>query len=89
MKRLSILFCLLSTQGLLFAQNVDSAQLRNIYDEVLSNGQCHENLRILCKDVGNRISGSENAEKAVQWGKDLMEGYNFDKVYLQEVVVPK
>ena len=89
MKRLSILFGLLFTQGLLFAQNVDSAQLRTIYDEVLSNGQCHENLRVLCKEIGNRISGSENAEKAVQWGKDLMESYDFDKVYLQEVVVPK
>jgi len=89
MKRLSVLLSLLFAQGLLFAQNTDSIQLRSIYDEVLSNGQCHENLRVLCKDVGNRISGSENAEKAVQWGKNLMESYNFDKVYLQEVVVPK
>jgi hypothetical protein len=70
-------------------QHKDSIQIRKIYDEVLNNGQCHENLKVLCKDVGNRISGSANAEKAVQWGKELMTKYGFDKVYLQEVLVPK
>jgi len=89
MKRFSVLFCLLFAQGWLCAQNTDSTQLRAIYNEVLSNGQCHENLRVLCKEIGNRISGSENAEKAVQWGKDLMDRSNFDRVYLQEVIVPK
>ncbi len=72
-----------------YSQNADSLQLRRIYDEVLLNGECHENLKVLCKDVGNRFSGSANAEKAVQWGKQLLESYGFDTVYLQDVKVPK
>lgn len=71
------------------AQIEDSIQLRNIYDEVLQRGACYENLRVLCKEVGNRLSGSKNADKAVLWGEALMKDYNFDRVYLQEVTVPK
>ncbi len=66
----------------------DSLMLRKIYDEELVNGQCYQNLHYLCKDIGGRLSGSVNAQKAVEWGKKLMESYGFDKVYLQEVMVP-
>ncbi|HKL39449.1 MAG TPA: M28 family peptidase, partial [Cryomorphaceae bacterium] len=43
----------------------------------------------MCKDVGNRLSGSENAEKAVHWSKAKMESYDFDKVWLESLMVPK
>ncbi len=66
----------------------DSLTIRKIYDEELVNGQCYENLHYLCKNIGQRISGSSNAQKAVEWGKKLMESYHFDKVYLQEIMVP-
>ncbi|GAB3911606.1 M20/M25/M40 family metallo-hydrolase [Mucilaginibacter boryungensis] len=66
----------------------DSLMLRKIYDEALVNGQSYQNLRYLCKNIGGRLSGSANAQKAVEWGKKLMEGYGFDKVFLQEVMVP-
>src|SRR6201999_1413027 len=66
----------------------DSLMLRKIYDEELVNGQCYGNLHYLCKNIGQRISGSENAQKAVEWGKKLMESYGFDNVFLQEVMVP-
>ena len=62
--------------------------LRANYDVALAHGQCYENLRYLCKSIGPRLSGSDNAGKAVEWSKKLMEGYGFDKVYLQEVMVP-
>ncbi|PCJ85375.1 MAG: peptidase M28 family protein [Flavobacteriales bacterium] len=70
------------------AQNADSAFIRSIYDEVLTKGECYENLRTLCKTAANRLSGSPQAEKAVQWGKQVMEDTGFDKVWLQEVMVP-
>lgn len=70
------------------AQQSDSLMMRKIYDEALVNGQGYENLRYLCKSIGQRISGSANAEKAVQWSKKLMESYGFDRVYLQPVMVP-
>ena len=66
----------------------DSVMLRKIFDEALVNGQCYENLRYLCKKIGPRLSGSAGAQKSVEWSKKLMEGYGFDKVYLQEVMVP-
>lgn len=80
-----MLLALLFTNGLL-AQ--DSLTIRKIYDQVLLNSKCYEELRFLCKNIGPRLSGSENAQKAVLWSKKLMESYGFDKVYLQEVIVP-
>ena len=35
-----------------------------------------------------RLSGSENAAKAVVYMKKVMESYKFDTVYLQKVMVP-
>lgn len=64
------------------------AQLKKIYDTELSSGHTYENLRYLCKEIGNRLSGSPRAAAAVEWTKQLMESYGFDTVYLQPVMVP-
>ncbi|MFA6944339.1 MAG: M20/M25/M40 family metallo-hydrolase [Pedobacter sp.] len=72
----------------LFAQNKDSLMLRRIFDEALENGHAYKNLEYLCKKIGPRLSGSANAQKSVEWTKKLMEDYGFDKVYLQELMVP-
>jgi len=86
MKKLfSVLLICLSISS--FAQT-DSTFIRKIYDEALENGQSHENLRSLCKDIGARITGSAEAEMAVKWGEKLLKSYNFDNVYLQEIKVP-
>jgi len=66
----------------------DSIFLRKIYNEALTKGNAYEDLRSLCKDIGARVTGSAEAEMAVQWGKRKMESYGFDKVYLQEIQVP-
>jgi len=66
----------------------DSTFIRTIYSEALSNGKSYNDLRSLCKDIGARITGSAEAEMAVFWGKQKMEEYGFDKVYLQEIEVP-
>ena len=68
--------------------NQDSLFIRKIYDEAMENGQAYENLRSLCKDIGARITGSAEAKMAVEWGKQLLDAYDFDKVYLQEIEVP-
>ncbi len=70
------------------AQTIDSIFIRNIYNEALSNGHAYENLRELCKDVGARLSGSAEAQIAIEWSQRKLEGYAFDKVYLQEIKVP-
>lgn len=86
MKKFTLLMGVLFTVTLVRAQ--DSLVIRKIYDEALVNGRAYENLHYLCKNIGPRLSGSDNAQKAVEWSKKLMESYGFDKVYLQEVMVP-
>ncbi len=72
-----------------FAQVSDSAIIRHIYNFNLSSSDCYKNLDYLCNQIGPRLSGSENAAKAVEYTKTKLESYGYDKVYLQEVMVPK
>ena len=83
-----ILFLFIYQSYVVSAQN-DSIFIRKIYDEALENGQAHQNLKVLCKSIGARISGSKQAEDAIRWGKHLLKSYSFDTVYLQEIKVPK
>jgi len=66
----------------------DKTVIRKIFDEALTKGECYENLRSLCKDIGHRLSGSPQADQAVEWGKNLMQEMGLDNVFLQEVMVP-
>ncbi len=67
----------------------DEVVVKSIFDEVLSNGQAYETLRQMCKGIGHRLSGSENAGKAVEFTAGKMREFGFDTVYLQEVMVPR
>ena len=62
--------------------------INDIYNEALSNGKSYEWLEYLSNDIGNRLSGSVNAERAVKWGKEELLTIS-DKVWLQPVMVPK
>jgi carboxypeptidase Q len=88
MKKILALFLLLSSVQSAFSQDNDSAVIRQIFNEALEKGKSYEDLRSLCKDIGARISGSAQAEMAVQWGKRRLEAYGFDKVTLQPIMVP-
>ena len=70
------------------AQTEDEETVSAIFDERLTSGEMYYLLEDLCKNIGPRLSGSEGAERAVAWAKEVMEGYGFDRVYLQEVMVP-
>jgi Zn-dependent M28 family amino/carboxypeptidase len=63
--------------------------IKSIYEESLTNGQAHDILRHICKEIGPRLSGSDNAQKAVEYTRDKMIELGFDTVFLQEVMVPK
>ena len=85
MKKLTwILFFL----PLLAAGQGHEARIKTLYDTELSSGHTYDNLRYLCKEIGNRLSGSPGAAASVEWTKQLMESYGFDTVYLQPVMVP-
>jgi hypothetical protein len=87
MKKMTLLICGLFAFNISHAQQ-DSLMVRKIFTEVMVNGTCYDNLRNLCKNIGHRLSGSPQAEKAVRWGKDALEKAGADKVWLQPVKVP-
>lgn len=62
--------------------------IKSIYDEVLLRGRCYQTLDTLCARIGGRLSGSPQAEKAVQYMFNTCKSYGFDTVYLQPVMVP-
>lgn len=70
------------------AQNIDSLQIRKIYDEALISLKSYDYLRELCKDIGHRLTASPSSYKAVYWGDSLLRTIGCDSVYLQEVMVP-
>ncbi len=81
-------FLLSLLTGSVLAQTPDSVAIRTIYDEALSHGKSYDWLRYLTKQIGPRLSGSDGAQKAVDWTKQIMEKEGFDRVFLQEVMVP-
>jgi carboxypeptidase Q len=83
----NIIWILFFFPVLAFAQGHE-AKLKTIYTTELTDGHTYENLRILCKEIGNRLAGSPGAAAAVEWTKQVMERYGFDTVYLQPVMVP-
>lgn len=66
----------------------DSIFIRKIYDFALTSGQCYEVLTHLCTQIGPRLSGSKGADQAVKYMQSVMLQQKFDKVQLQEVLVP-
>jgi len=67
----------------------DEKNIKTIYNASLTNGKSYEWLDFLSNEIGGRLSGSLNAERAVQWGKEELEKLDLDRVWLQPVMVPK
>ena len=70
-------------------QQKDSLKLQSIYRTALLDGKAYDWLDYLTNQIGGRLSGSLNAERAVEWSKEELEKLNLDKVWLQPVLVPK
>ncbi|MGB1942120.1 MAG: hypothetical protein ACPHOD_05585, partial [Flavobacteriaceae bacterium] len=70
-------------------QQKDSLMLQSIYRTSLLDGKAYDWLDYLTNQIGGRLSGSLNAERAVEWSKEELEKLNLDKVWLQPVLVPK
>ena len=89
MKKTTFLAVLLFNGITLFAQTTEEQTIKAIYKSSLTNSKCYSWLDYLSNKVGARLSGSANAEKAVQYTKAQLETLGLDSVYLQEVMVPK
>jgi carboxypeptidase Q len=88
MKKLLSAITLVLLSLAVYAQNQDSVFIRRIADEILLNGKAYEDLRVLTKQIGGRLSGSPQMVKAEQWGLKTLQALNPDKAWLQECMVP-
>ena len=77
-------FCSLMLQA-----QEDTKALRSIYSNSLSDGMSYTWLDHLSNNIGGRLSGSEGAQKAIDYTKSELEKLGLDKVWLQPVMVPK
>ncbi|MDP3313149.1 MAG: M20/M25/M40 family metallo-hydrolase [Lutibacter sp.] len=69
-------------------QKTDSTTIKQLFNTALSNGKSYEWLDHLSNKIGGRLSGSPQAQQAVEWGNKILYGLNLDKVWLQPVMVP-
>ncbi len=72
----------------LSAQNNDSLVIRGIFEEALANGKAYSWLDHICNDIGPRLTGSANANKAVDYVKSELDKLEIDHAYKQDVMVP-
>lgn len=71
--------------------------LRKPYEDValrlitdgLASGQAYRMLSELTGTVGARLSGSPQADRAIEWGRRTMTGLGFDSVWLEKLMVPR
>ena len=82
---LLIFYCFTSNSQ----ESTHNKQIKTIYDLALTQGNTYEWLDHLTNQIGGRLSGSLNAERAVKWGQDELSEINLDRVYLQDIMVPK
>lgn len=73
----------------LVAQEKIEPTIKKIYQTALLDGQSYPWLAHLSNQIGGRLSGSLNAQRAVEWGKEELDALGLDKVWLQPVMVPK
>lgn len=73
----------------LCAQNEDERTIDAIYDAALTEGRAYQWLNHLSNQIGGRLSGSVQAELAVEYTRKQMDSLGLDKVWLQPVMVPK
>lgn len=76
-----------NTETSIESSKSDSIVIREIYNRALSDGKAYENLRYLCKEIGARVTGSSEAQMAIEWGQKKLADYDIN-VSLQEITVP-
>ena len=55
----------------------------------LGSGQAYRMLAELTGTVGARLSGSPQADRAIEWGRRTMTELDFDSVWLEKLMVPR
>ncbi len=69
------------------AQN-DSVMIRKIATEILNYSEAYQHLRVLTKEIGPRLAGSQGMVASEKWGYQLLQKTGADTVWMQECLVP-
>ena len=85
-RKIKVLFVLLSM--FVYSQE-DQKIIKQIFDTSMNESKSYEMLDFLSNEIGGRLSGSLNADRAVDWGYSELQKLGFDNVWLQDVMVPK
>lgn len=86
---LSALLFLLIFQPVFGQKKTHEKQIKEIYNQALTQGKAYDWLDYLSNQIGGRLSGSLSAERAVKWGNQELLKLGLDRVYLEDVMVPK
>ncbi len=84
-----LIICVLVTFQVTAQNNADALQIQKIYNAALTEGKAYHWLDYLSNQIGGRLSGSLNAQKAVEYTKAQLDSLGLDRVWLQPVMVPK
>jgi len=87
MRNLGLLLLLIV--GPIWSQTDDKEQLKSLYNASLTQGKAYDWLNYLSNQIGGRLTGSVQAEQAVEYTKQKMDSLGLDRVWLQPVMVPK
>ena len=86
------LLLFLSPPSTLYPQSATAPSYADVASALMAKGltdlRAFSMLSELTGTIGNRLSGSPQAARAVEWGKKTMQQCQFDSVYLQPVMVP-
>jgi len=73
-----------------FSQDEEAFFIKSIYDYTLAKGQCDNWLAVLSDSIGGRLTGSENAQTAVDYTHHVLNKIPLvDSVWNQACQVPK
>ncbi len=89
MKKRILCLILMVNLIMIYGQSEDEKQLKKFYDLALTKGKSYPWLNYLSNQIGGRLSGSVQAEQAILYTKAELDSMGLDKVWLQEVMVPK
>lgn len=84
----TFLLFLICLSNSLIGQQSHSETAVQIKNNGLEELYAFEMLKDLTGNIGNRLSGSKNYDKAVEWGKLVFEKAGADSVWLEPVMIP-
>lgn len=86
MKHILVLFLAISLCG--YGQQ-DEKKIKEIFDAAMTQSSSYDWLNHLSNQIGGRLSGSVQAEEAVQYTYKELKKLDIDRAYLEPVMVPK